>query len=178
MAHLEWSDALNLDLPLMDDTHREFVDLLAAVDQASDAELLPRWRTLVEHTEQHFGQEDDWMASTRFASGNCHSMQHKVVLQVMREGTARAEQGDLKVLRVMASELALWFPQHAQSMDASLALHLRRVGFDPATGVVHAPTALPEALIHGCGGATCSDSGAPGAAEPATQRDAASAVAA
>ena len=36
----------------------------------------------------------------------------------------------------MASELALWFPQHAQSMDASLALHLRRVGFDPATGVV------------------------------------------
>ena len=52
----EWSDALNLDLPLMDDTHREFVDLLAAVDQASDAELLPRWRTLVEHTEQHFAR--------------------------------------------------------------------------------------------------------------------------
>ena len=78
----------------------------------------------------------------------------------------------------MASELALWFPQHAQSMDAALALHLRRVGFDPATGVVHAPTALPEALIHGCGGATCSDSGTPGAEEPATQRDAAPAVAA
>ncbi|MDD2175812.1 hemerythrin [Acidovorax sp. D2M1] len=172
MAHLEWSDALNLDLPLMDDTHREFVDLLAAVDQAGDADLLSRWRTLVEHTEQHFGQEDDWMSSTRFASGNCHSMQHKVVLQVMREGTARAEQGDLQVLRVMASELALWFPQHAQSMDASLALHLRRVGFDPATGVVHAPGALPGALIHGCGGTTCSDSDAPGAdestAHPAT----------
>ncbi|HTH11506.1 MAG TPA: hemerythrin, partial [Acidovorax sp.] len=105
----------------------------------------------------HFAQEDDWMASTRFASGNCHSMQHKVVLQVMREGTHRAEQGDLKVLRVMASELALWFPQHAQSMDAALALHLRRVGFDPASGVVHAPQALPSELIHGCGGATCSD---------------------
>ena len=29
MAALEWSDALALDLPLMDDTHREFVDLLA-----------------------------------------------------------------------------------------------------------------------------------------------------
>ncbi|MBT9511867.1 MAG: hemerythrin [Acidovorax sp.] len=157
MAQLEWSDALNLDLPLMDDTHREFVDLLAAVDRAEDAQLLAAWLALVEHTDQHFGQEDAWMASTRFASGNCHSMQHRVVLQVMREGAARAEQGDLKVLRVMASELALWFPQHAQSMDAALALHLRRVGFDPATGVVHAPQALPGALIHGCGGATCSD---------------------
>ena len=157
MAHLEWSDALNLDLPLMDETHREFVDLLAAVDRAEDVQLLSAWTTLVDHTEQHFGQEDAWMESTRFASGNCHSMQHKVVLQVMREGLVRAQQGDVKVLRMMASELALWFPQHAQSMDAALALHLRRVGFDAATGVVHAPHALPGDLIHGCGGATCGD---------------------
>ena len=97
------------------------------------------------------------MLSTRFASGNCHSMQHKVVLQVMREGIALAESGDLKPIRVMASELALWFPQHAQSMDAALALHLRRVGFDPVTGMVHAPQALPGDLIQGCGGATCSE---------------------
>lgn len=161
MAQLEWSDALALDLPVMDDIHHEFVDLLAAVDRADDAALLPAWRALVEHTDHHFSQEDAWMASTRFASGNCHSMQHKVVLQVMREGTARAEQGDLKPLRIMASELALWFPQHAQSMDAALALHVRRVGFDPVTGVVHAPDALPEQLIHGCGGASCSDDDRP-----------------
>ncbi|MFN4119868.1 hemerythrin domain-containing protein [Acidovorax sp.] len=160
MAQLEWSDALHLDLPLMDDTHREFVDLLAAVERADDAQLVSAWHSLVEHTEQHFGQEDAWMASTRFASGNCHSMQHKVVLQVMRDGLVRAQQGDLKVLRVMAGELALWFPAHAQSMDAALALHLRRVGFDAATGVVHAPQALPGELIHGCGGATCGDSAA------------------
>jgi len=167
MAHLEWSDALNLDLPLMDETHREFVDLLAAVDRADDAHLLPAWSTLLAHTEQHFGQEDAWMESTRFASGNCHSMQHKVVLQVMREGLVRAQQGELKVLRMMASELALWFPQHAQSMDAALALHLRRVGFDAATGVVHAPHSLPGELIHGCGGSTCSDT--PASARPAAR---------
>ena len=157
MAQLEWSDALDLDLPLMDDTHREFVDLLAAVDGADDAHLASTWQALVDHTVQHFGQEDAWMAATRFASGNCHSQQHKVVLQVMREGLARAQQGDVKVLRMMASELALWFPQHAQSMDAALALHLRRVGFDGATGMVHAPQALPGGLIHGCGSASCGD---------------------
>lgn len=157
MAQLEWSDALTLDLPLMDETHREFVDLLSAVDRADDAQLASTWATLIDHTERHFAQEDAWMASTRFAAGNCHSMQHRVVLQVMREGLLSAQQGDLKVLRMMASELALWFPQHAQSMDAALALHLRRVGFDAATGVVHAPQSLPAELIHGCGGATCRD---------------------
>ena len=53
----------------------------------------------------------------------------------------------------------MWFPQHAQAMDAPLAQHLQRIGYDTATGVVGRPEALPEDLIHGCGGATCSDSG-------------------
>lgn len=163
MTALVWSDALALDLPLMDDTHHEFVDLLALVVAADDAGLLPAWQALIDHTEGHFGQEDAWMQATRFASGNCHAMQHKVVLQVMREGAQRGAQGDLDAVRGMASELGLWFPQHAQSMDAALALHLRRVGFDTLTGSVHAPEALPEALIHGCGGACSSgdDSEAP-----------------
>lgn len=164
MAALEWSDALALDLPLMDETHEEFVDLLAQVERSDDARLLAHWQALVAHTEQHFGMEDRWMATTRFASGNCHSMQHKVVLQVMREGAAQAGQGDLQVLRMMAAELALWFPQHAQTMDAALALHLRRVGFDASTGVVNAPDALPGGLVHGCGGAGCSSPAQPVAA--------------
>lgn len=171
MARLEWSDALALDLPLMDDIHREFVDLLTAVDVAPDARLMAAWQALVDHTDDHFAQEDRFMVSTRLASGNCHTTQHRVVLQVIREATARAQQqGDLNVLRVMAAELALWFPQHAQSMDAALALHLRRVGFDPATGIVHAPGALPDAVIHGCGGASCADTTHAAHAHPEPER--------
>jgi hemerythrin-like metal-binding protein len=161
MALLEWSDALSLDLPIMDDNHREFVDLLLAVNQASDGDLLTAWQTLVEHTDDHFGREDRWMADTRFSSTNCHSMQHQVVLQVMREGGVRGAAGDLALVRQMASELGIWFPQHAQTMDAALALHLRQVGYDADTGVVNAPDALPRQAIHGCGGATCSEIDAP-----------------
>ena len=157
MAHLEWSDALSLDLPLMDDTHREFVDLLALAQGAPDDQLQACWLRLIEHTDAHFGQEDRWMQATRFASSNCHSMQHKVVLQVMREGALQAAAGDLVSLRAMAGELALWFPAHAQSMDAALALHLRRAGYDPVTGEMHHPDALPANSIHGCGGSSCSD---------------------
>ncbi len=157
MAHLEWSDALSLDLPFMDDTHREFVDLLSVAQHATDQALPVAWQSLIDHTDVHFGQEDRWMQATRFAASNCHSMQHKVVLQVMREGAAQALAGDLDAVRAMASELALWFPYHAQNMDAALALHLRRAGFDADTGLVACPEALPADMIHGCGGATCSD---------------------
>ncbi len=158
MATLEWSDALSLDLPIMDDTHREFVELLATAQRAPDETLLASWQELLDHTTGHFGQEDRWMLATRFSSVNCHSMQHRVVLEVMREGAALAASGNPAALREMASELALWFPQHAQSMDAALALHLRREGYDPSTGVVSSPSGHSEAdhqLITGCGGQMC-----------------------
>lgn len=166
MSSLEWSDALVLHLPAMDDTHREFVDLLAGVETATDETLLAHWRTLVEHTHEHFTREDQWMQATRFSSTNCHTVQHKVVLQVMREGITCAQAGDLGALRQMARELAIWFPQHAQSMDAALALHLRSTGYDPLTGIVAMPEALPNSIIHGCGGASCSDGMTP---EPSVQ---------
>jgi len=156
MTTLQWSDALALDVPAMDDTHREFVDLLAAVEQAPDDErLLAAWNVLVEHTVQHFDQEDRWMRNTRFTSTNCHTTQHHVVLQVMREGAARGANGQMDLIRPLARELGLWFPQHAQSMDAALALHLRSVGYDADSGRISLPHALPAAPIHGCGSAAC-----------------------
>lgn len=164
MPYLEWSDALAMDLPVMDQTHREFIVLLGAAEMAPDDQLLGRWRALVAHTDDHFAQEDQWMAATRFSSTNCHTTQHKVVLQVLREGLARGERGELDVIRAMVRELSAWFPHHAQAMDAALALHLRRVGYDPETGVVRMPQALPQEVIHGCGGDTCSE---PATATPA-----------
>lgn len=136
MTALTWTDALALELPAMDDTHREFVELLAVVARAGDSELVDAWAALVEHTDHHFAQEDRWMRQTGFASVNCHTTQHGVVLGVMREGLALGRTGRLDVVRQMASELALWFPQHAQTMDAALALHLRSVGFDATSGAL------------------------------------------
>lgn len=149
---LVWSDALSLSMPVMDDIHQEFVDLLADVQAAGDDTVLARWRALVDHTVDHFGQEDRWMEATGFAPGSCHMTQHAVVLKVLKEGTAQGEQGNFAPLRQMAHELTIWFPHHAQTMDAGLALHLKSVGYDPVTGQVAQPEALPEQAISGCGG--------------------------
>ena len=159
MTTLTWSDALALDLPIMDETHQEFVELLAQVDRASGATLLPAWEALVAHTEDHFGREDEWMVATGFASANCHSMQHRAVLGAMREGLAagRDTAKQHALIREMAGALGPWFVQHAQTMDAALALHLRGVGYDAETGEVHAPDALPQNLITSCGSSTCGD---------------------
>ena len=153
MARLEWNAALILDFPVMDEVHEEFVTLLAQVEEAGDEQLCTLWDELIVHTQHHFDQEDRWMQATGFAMGNCHSQQHKVVLAVMREGAVKGEQGDLGSIRHMAGELGPWFSHHAQNMDAALALHMRSAGFDPITGAVLTPEALPAEPITGCGGA-------------------------
>ena len=155
MPTLVWSDQLLLGVPAMDATHQEFVALLADTEAAPDEALPAAWDALVTHTQAHFEREDGYMRATRFASGNCHTTHHKMVLDVLRQGLALGQAGDLAPIRQMAQELAVWFPQHADSMDAALAMHLQRVGFDPATGTMAHADALPAEVIHGCGGVTC-----------------------
>jgi hemerythrin-like metal-binding protein len=152
MSTLVWSDALSLSMPVMDATHHEFVDLLARVEASDDASLPFHWQALVEHTEDHFAREDQWMRDTGFAPNNCHSTQHTVVLDVLREAARRAAAGDLAQVRLVAHELAIWFPQHAQSMDFGLALHLKSMGYDPESGQLAHPDRQPAQAITGCGG--------------------------
>lgn len=160
MTTLTWSDALTLDHPTMDTTHVEFVALLAAADDAlngPDAPLLAAFDILVDHTVEHFGQEDRWMVASGFEPENCHSFQHRAVLQVMSECFRRArDDNDFEPLRLAVGELALWFPQHAQQMDAALVQHLAAVGFDEATGqcreAVDAGGEAMPATISGCRG--------------------------
>lgn len=128
MNTVKWTDALQLDFPPMDDVHHTFVDLLAFAQRAPDDALPQAWAAVLEHTVLHFGREDEWMRRTRFAAADNHIMQHRVVLNILREGLALARAGDLKAVRDMAGELAVWFAKHTQTLDAALALHMRSAG--------------------------------------------------
>lgn len=156
MTALEWDDKLQLDLPELDTIHHEFVDLLAQAEQASDAQLPALWRTLITHTEGHFGMEERWMLATGFAPDNCHQHQHQAVLDILREGAAKGEEGDLAAIRSMIPDLANWFSYHAKTMDAALVYHLQSTGFDihsaPAVSPTTAPATAPAAAVDsGCG---------------------------
>jgi hemerythrin-like metal-binding protein len=152
---LQWSPELGLGMPLMDDTHADCIALLAKVTQAPDDMLLSYWALLIDHTQEHFDREDDWMARTGFVAGNCHATQHDVILQVMREGGKRGLTGELDLVRQMAYELGLWLVSHINSMDAALAEHLRSVGFDPATGHMANPQALGAEATQSCSDSGC-----------------------
>lgn len=160
MSILTWTDAFALGQPRMDDTHREFVDLVASLEaslggppQVTDSAL----DQLLAHTVEHFAQEERWMAAIGFAPENCHAFQHAHVLQVLREVTRlHREEGDLALVRQLVGELSKWFPVHAQAMDAALVEVMVERGYDAETGRVARPLPTETAPITGCGGASCS----------------------
>jgi hemerythrin-like metal-binding protein len=160
MTALTWTEALALHEPVLDATHQEFVEHLNRLDALLRADtplpgLLASLQDLIAHTEAHFGMEEGWMAATGFAPENCHSRQHSMVLDVLRQVQTHVRaKSDLEPLKALLPELVQWFPQHADMMDASLVFHMRQVGFDPASGTCATPPGGEP--ISGCGSSSCS----------------------
>jgi hemerythrin len=162
MTALTWSEALALQQPRMDDTHREFVDCLNALQAARPGGGLEAAQAAVDallaHTEAHFAQEDDWMARLGFEPDSCHPLQHRQVLEVVREVQRRlGAEGEaaLDYVDNLVPALAEWFPMHARSMDAALAQVMAERGFDPDTGVLVRPPEAGAVPISGCGSGSC-----------------------
>ena len=137
MTALAWTDALALNQPTLDDTHREFVDALNAVDAARGQGLAAAQQALqglIAHSEAHFGQEDRWMAELGFDPATCHPAQHRQILEVLHEVRRRLQaEGDaaLGLIDAMVPALAEWFPMHAQTMDAGLVQAMAERGYEP-----------------------------------------------
>jgi hemerythrin len=124
---MAWSDRYLLGHNAMDDTHREFVECVAALQTAEDDELAACLAAFEAHAVEHFEQEQRWMDSTAFPAAQCHGDEHTAVLnsvhevqEILRNG------GSLQVVRDLARALVDWFPGHADYMDASLSQWLNK----------------------------------------------------
>lgn len=118
---IAWSDMFLLGHGPMDDTHREFVEIVSELQSIADDRLDEAMERLRAHAESHFGQEDTWMRQTDFPPRDCHIEQHGAVLKSIIEVQALTAQGHYGICRALADELAAWFPAHADYLDAALA---------------------------------------------------------
>jgi hemerythrin len=153
---LNWAPQLETGDARMDETHEEFVDMLNQLLATPTEQQLPLYRQFIAHTVEHFAQEERWMVATGFAADNCHASHHATILETMNAVVEHFEQGDTDIINRLAEALAEWFPQHAASMDAGLALHLKEVGFDSRTETLADPAKVRPATMSGCGSVSCS----------------------
>jgi len=121
-----WTDARLLGHPAMDAVHREFYEVVAAL-QACDAHTLPAALAAFEaHARSHFEQEDAWMRESGFPPRDCHIDEHAAVLKSLAEvqQALAAGQAGVALVHDFAAHLLAWFPGHADYLDAALAAWL------------------------------------------------------
>jgi hemerythrin len=118
---MQWHDGLLLGYNAMDAVHEEFVHRVAALQQANDAELRACLDDLAEHLVRHFTEEDRWMEETQFPARECHINEHAAVMKSVREVGDVLAEGNTAECRRLATELARWFPGHADYLDSALA---------------------------------------------------------
>ncbi len=132
-VNFTWSDHYLLGFSEMDATHREFVELVSALQNAADSDFLAALDLFIGHAESHFGAEDKWMTETGFPPADCHIDEHAAVLKSAYEVRERVVLEDYSVGRSFAAELQRWFPGHADYLDSALAAWMvkRRLGGKP-----------------------------------------------
>ena len=155
-ALMPWTESLHTGDARMDETHQEFVDKINAILRTPVDEQLPLYQAFLQHTVEHFAQEERWMLATGFSADNCHAEHHATILETMRVVEAHYLDTDKDIITRMAEALAEWFPGHAASMDAGLAAHLKSVGFDSETETLADPSVIQTVTMSGCGSVSCS----------------------
>jgi hemerythrin-like metal-binding protein len=153
---LEWAPSLQTGDARMDATHEEFVVMLNQLLATPQDQQLPLYREFVEHTAAHFAQEERWMLATGFTADNCHASHHATIMETLHAVIPHYQNDDPEIITRLAEALVEWFPQHAASMDAGLALHLKDVGFDSRTETLADPDRVRPATMSGCGSVSCS----------------------
>lgn len=128
----KWNDQFEKGIADMDATHREFVDMVDQMLGCTNNELADKLAELLEHTRDHFEQENRWMAECQFPPMAIHVGEHERVMGTLQQSLLMAKQGDPAPAREVLGQLPTWFAKHAASMDNALAMHMKHTGH-PAT---------------------------------------------
>lgn len=123
---MDWSDLYALGHPRMDEHHEEFVDAARRLHDCTAANAEQALQGMVDHLEEHFGQEDTWMNTSAFPPRDCHIKEHAAVLSSVREvlEAVTQQRADITLVHHLADSLWRWFPAHVDHLDSALAAWL------------------------------------------------------
>src|SRR5437899_13091924 len=80
---LAWWDGMLVGHGAIDETHREFVDLISELRQCLPEDAVRQLLRLKEHVLSHFEMEEQLMRQFNYPSPECHSDEHAKVVNAI-----------------------------------------------------------------------------------------------
>ncbi|MBI4805021.1 MAG: hemerythrin family protein [Desulfovibrio sp.] len=129
MALIEWEEDMGIGVPLIDDQHRELVDLINNIDEASrrnvrHAEMSDYIKTLYHYIMVHFQDEEALMDPKTYPEYYMQVHQHLAFSQRIMEFYKDFIDGSQVDMSEILTFIATWFRKHTTGLDRTLIPHL------------------------------------------------------
>jgi hemerythrin len=124
MDVLEWTPAMELGYPEIDEAHKALFDEMMRLYAAPDKDLADGLPRLCARLEIDFREEEDVMESLDLPDIREHREEHARVLSALHHVSV----GEPAEAREALMLLPQWFEVHLATMDRSLAAGLRPAG--------------------------------------------------
>lgn len=126
MEKLEFAPGLRLDIPLIDEQHRRFFEImnkLLAADIAVDQReiVCGILDELASYVADHFSTEEELMARFDYPDLMAHQLKHVQFAARVEEFHRQYEQGEIGLEAEMMAYLVDWFTTHVRQEDPKYA---------------------------------------------------------
>lgn len=128
MAHIEWTEELQLGIPVIDGQHRRIVDYINEIDALTTNDRATIGRIvedLVDYTYSHFAFEETLMEEADYEALAIHRETHRAFRKRVDQLKAR-HASDEDISEALAQLLGTWLIQHIQNDDTSYAPLVRQ----------------------------------------------------
>jgi len=119
------TETLTLGIPAVDETHDEFLALLATAKSAKGSAFLAAFDALIRHTEAHFAMEETLMRAQGFYGLQEHLDEHENLLAEMRYFFAKAQKAAAFGRSYIDDYAYEKFRRHIINIDSQLAMFLK-----------------------------------------------------
>lgn len=126
LQYAEWSERLELGIPLIDEQHKQFFDLAASFSGDGDeVRVLKTLATLSDYIRVHLRDEEVMMARAHYPDLEAHCRLHANFRQMLATLLGSARKMSLDEIAVEVKYLINgWFYQHIVQVDSDLSRYL------------------------------------------------------
>lgn len=128
MNFIQWSDELMVNVPIIDQQHKNMAEIINALHMTlgsgKDMKAKLLMKDLVEDVKIHFETEEDLMKNNKYLNFFSHKLEHDRFVKKVEELNEQVQSGKVQVNLEMMKSFKNWFYNHIDINDKKLGDYL------------------------------------------------------
>lgn len=128
MDFIQWNKSVELNVPILDEQHKAMVDLTNQLhnllETNNKAQINKTLKSILDEMEIHFETEDKLMKESKLPLFFSHKLEHERFYNKLNNIYFRIESGEKQLTLDNLKMIKIWFFNHIEFKDRSLADHV------------------------------------------------------